>query len=309
MKKVIFCTSDKAYIDTFNVFVNTWIHDKPKDVDLILFHTDHINQQDVHPDVILRPVPNHHIICGIEGSRYYAEETALLAARLLVLDEIKYEYDWIAYFDTDTVIHDIDAVLSVTPSHTLAAVGCEFTEESHAIIDKYYDFELQKGNPSEFAHLMNPDYYFNSGVLFFDAIKLRNKPAMAPLFSLCGDKLHFPDQDFLNVFFKDDVEWLPSKFNAAPLPPIFTDDARVVVYIEPHAQYHKNYLSNAVVIHYVSHSKPWRTQLTDYKSHRDHYIAQTDYTAWFAAYEKTQVSSEFKAKVDVFKQYVDEFNN
>ncbi|MCR5234185.1 MAG: glycosyltransferase family 8 protein [Lachnospiraceae bacterium] len=94
--------------------------------------------------------------------------------------------------------------------------------------------------------------YYNSGVLLIDAKKLRETGKMKDFWELIASpdyKGDLPDQDALNIVFKDDIKEMGGIYNTFPLNP---------------DEYADFLIENAVIIHYVSEHKPWNTEEVKY---------------------------------------------
>ncbi|BAY74466.1 glycosyl transferase family 8 [Nostoc linckia NIES-25] len=101
------------------------------------------------------------------------------------------------------------------------------------------------------------DIYFNSGVMLIDTIYWRDKQYGEVVLELClenASKLHFADQDALNVIF-----WR----NYCHLPGVWNVEARL--YKEkllglPQNQEITDRMQNPKIIHYTGSDKPWLSQ-------------------------------------------------
>lgn len=94
--------------------------------------------------------------------------------------------------------------------------------------------------------------YYNSGILMINTKKLAKTRKMKEFWKLVASpdyKGELPDQDALNIVFKDDIKEIDARFNTFPLNP------------EEYADY---YMENAVIVHYVSEHKPWNTDDVEY---------------------------------------------
>ncbi len=94
--------------------------------------------------------------------------------------------------------------------------------------------------------------YCNSGVLMINNKKLRETGKMDAYWKLVASpdyKGELPDQDALNIVFKDDIILIDVRFNAFPL----TSD-----------NYADYLIKNAVIVHFISKYKPWNTDDVEY---------------------------------------------
>ncbi len=107
-------------------------------------------------------------------------------------------------------------------------------------------------NTSEPEKRLGISDYYNSGILMINTKKLRETGKMKEFWELVASpeyKGELPDQDALNIVFKDDIKETDGRFNTFPLNP------------EQYADY---LIANAVIIHYVSEHKPWNTEDVEY---------------------------------------------
>lgn len=94
--------------------------------------------------------------------------------------------------------------------------------------------------------------YYNSGVLLIDAKKLRETGKMKDFWELIASpdyKGDLPDQDALNIVFKDDIKELGIIYNTFPLC-----SGKYVDFL----------IENSVIVHYISEHKPWNMDEVEY---------------------------------------------
>lgn len=99
--------------------------------------------------------------------------------------------------------------------------------------------------PKDLERLELPlDYeYINSGMLLVNVKKLRenySEKQMIDLIRKNKDVLIYPDQDFINKIFKDDIKIINEKYN------LIAKDVR-----------YKNLNEKPLIIHYAGSAKPW----------------------------------------------------
>ena len=95
-------------------------------------------------------------------------------------------------------------------------------------------------------------YYINSGVLLFDLEKLRQTGMIDRFWDLVASPDYagdLPDQDALNIVFKDDIRLLDCRYNAFPLS---------------ENEYADYLIENTVIVHYISGHKPWNMNEVEY---------------------------------------------
>ncbi len=140
-----------------------------------------------------------------------------------------------------------------------------------ADLSELFDFELEGKPIGAVPHVQlpyqyifrknfnfaNEDIYFNSGVMLIDATDWRLKKSGDVVLEFCienSSKLHFADQDALNVIFWE---------NYCHLPGVWNVEARL--YKEkllglPQHEEITNRMQNPKIIHYTGADKPWSSQ-------------------------------------------------
>ena len=123
--------------------------------------------------------------------------------------------------------------------------------------EKYSDIAIRETKNVERVVHPFPRYnYFNSGVVMFDCERIReNKDILASLTNIENIKDYiFPDQDHLNLIFKDKVLFLHPSWNA------FYGQTRHAVRVAKRAlppdAVHD--LQKPKIIHYIDGPKPWK---------------------------------------------------
>lgn len=262
MKQAIFTVVNGAWINELNVFVESWIKDKPSDVDYILVHdgtldTSRLNHQ---PD-LLTVIPKNYInrLQKSEAHRYLKTGWKINSARIFMMDILKGNYDKLLYFDADTIVVDLPAFLDYCPEKTIAAVEAEFTRESIGMVSEDTGLNLSGKVRIIEQRLLNPSGYINNGVMIIDANRLRNIPFnISELFIRTFKELVFIDQDFINLAFSEDIEYLDRSFNVIPLPTMEGPDKEVVEYSTQVQEYYDRAVSSAKAFHYISGWRPWQ---------------------------------------------------
>lgn len=122
-------------------------------------------------------------------------------ARLLAPFIIEEECDYLYYLDCDILcINSLDDLFNLKINTSIAM--CPEVAGNIRIQCEMYS---------------NNNLYCNSGFIIFNMNKYKSSYTLETIckdFNEMVDKLSFPDQDFLNVYFKDDVTYLnPIKYN------------------------------------------------------------------------------------------------
>ncbi len=149
------------------------------------------------------------------------------------ITEIMPELDRVLWLDADTLVRKSVAEL----------YNIDFDQRSFAGV---YD------NSSRPQERLGLSFYVNAGILMINAEKLKKTGKMNEYWQLVASddyKGELPDQDALNIVFKDDIKEIGAIYNTFPLN---TDE------------YADFLIENAVIIHFVSKYKPWNTEDVQY---------------------------------------------
>ncbi|MCT4591068.1 MAG: glycosyltransferase family 8 protein [Carboxylicivirga sp.] len=123
----------------------------------------------------------------------------------LLIPKLFTDYDRILYIDVDTIINsDLkDLINKDLKGYSLAAVP-EFVVESNSNQNRYIK-----------SLSLDPNQYFNAGVLLFNLAHIRNNinAYLNQINSLSKKNLLYQDQDILNILFKNNCLNLPHKYN------------------------------------------------------------------------------------------------
>lgn len=125
-------------------------------------------------------------------------------------------------------------------------------EELYNIDFKGRSFAAVYDNTSNPEERLGIRDYFNSGILMINTKKLHDTGKMKEFWQMIASpdyKGDLPDQDALNIVFRDDITEIDSKYNTFPLTP------------DKYADY---LIENAVIVHFLSQYKPWKTEDVEY---------------------------------------------
>ncbi len=98
-------------------------------------------------------------------------------------------------------------------------------------------------------------HYINSGVILFNIPLMRQKFDLDDMFGFlrnCGLNLEFPDQDLINVYFKDDIKYAPREYNFTT-EYVSTGDFVKYVFSPRYRRSEK-----VTIAHYMGKCKPWK---------------------------------------------------
>jgi len=99
--------------------------------------------------------------------------------------------------------------------------------------------------------------YVNSGVLLFNIPLMRENFDLDDMFrfmGVCGLKLEFPDQDLINVYFKDSLKYAPREYNFTT-EYVGTGDFLKYIFSPG---YRRSERERVVIAHYMGKCKPWK---------------------------------------------------
>lgn len=99
--------------------------------------------------------------------------------------------------------------------------------------------------------------YINSGVILFNIASMNECFSIDDMFRFmdeCGLTLEFPDQDLINVYFKDRIKYAPREYNFTTEYVSTGDFLRYV--FSP--RYRRSERERAVIAHYMGKCKPWK---------------------------------------------------
>lgn len=206
-------------------------------------------------------------------------------SRYLLADLLP-DKDRILYLDADILITD------------------DLSDLYNTGIDDYYAAGVRDYGISQDMfkdYLMSLDLhdrpYFNSGVLLFNLKKIREDNKVQSLMDetvRLFDKIKHPDQDVINIVFKEKIKPLGGIWN-------YQDDDRRTGRIS---------LDDAVIIHYTSGNKPWNTPNSErgYNSLSHHLYEQYLYN-YLEVFDKPDKISVIIPVYNTSREYLEECFN
>lgn len=161
----------------------------------------------------------------------------------------------VLYLDSDTfAFADISPLFEMDLGDSLIGAVRDFGvflkfERSHAFAIR------ETRNAERVTHPFPRHDYFNSGVMLFDCNRIRqNDGIMSSLVNVDGLGDHvFPDQDHLNLVFRNRVSFLHPSWNA--FYGLTRHTVRIARRVMPREAVHD--LRRPKIIHYVAGPKPW----------------------------------------------------
>jgi lipopolysaccharide biosynthesis glycosyltransferase len=158
----------------------------------------------------------------IEGRKFHTDGWVIEVYFKQLAPYILTDHDKLLYLDSDVVVNvDVAELFEIDMgSHILAAVrDIPMIRLFHAHFNwlgkKLCPQSLRP--PDTMAELKNPDDYFNTGFLLFNAPVFRDEINFVELMDACARRYGFVDQDVLNIFCEGKTLLLPAKYNFAAL--------------------------------------------------------------------------------------------
>lgn len=167
----------------------------------------------------------------------YRQYGAEAVARLFLLKVLPPDIDRILWLDADIIVRGDIRKLYTYADQGQCAVVCE------DMFPKWEKYELLSG-----LGLKMTDKYFNSGVMLFYLKNVRAQFAEDTFFQWMSenpDKLRYPDQNVLNICFKNKLRWVN--------PRIYNLQLLRVNY----GMRKDGFMKQSRVIHYNTLEKPW----------------------------------------------------
>lgn len=178
---------------------------------------------------------------GAPVFRYFTKE---MYYRLLCSHLIPKEEERILYLDPDILIRGSLKPLYETDFQGRQVVGIP----DLCINEMTPEFKDAVGIPREVS-------YINSGVLLFNLQEMRKRFVLEDLFRVLDtlkEAVSFPDQDIINVYFKDDIIYADRVFNYN------TGYGSIKSFIKYVFSKKERQKDNPVIVHYMGGSKPWQ---------------------------------------------------
>lgn len=179
--------------------------------------------------------------------------TVSIFYRLFIAEEFK-QYDKAIYIDSDIVLlDDIQKLFAIDLGNNLLGVVVDQVVSCNEVFIDYCKNALG----------VNPEEYFNSGVLVMNLKRLREERLEEKFLSMI--KTHkfetvAPDQDYLNVLCNGKVKYLPAGWDRMPTANITCD--------------------KVFLVHYNMFDKPWKYKGVMFEEHFWENAKTTEYYHW-----------------------------
>lgn len=248
---VCFCSNDdyiKPMFCALESLINTVNKNKLYVIHILYFNINNINKKEILKlskyNILINFVDcsYYKIINKAFHKKHYSKEMFL---RFLI-PELFVKYDKVLYLDCDLIIqHDVSEIFNTKTNKALAVVK--------NICNSYIkDYVISTLN-------IDCDKYFNSGVILFNIKNLNTENFSTKIFEIFPNyqDLEMPDQDLLNIYFKNNVFYLDMKWNFQWHNYVYEK------YSEFSISQRQEYLDaakNPYIIHYTTHIKPWNNK-------------------------------------------------
>lgn len=275
---VVFIT-DKNYIIATATAIQSLIDKKNEDTKYeVNIITNKVNKKDIE---LFKKLSSENVTINIieyngedvdkydkYGNVKYITGTDLLKFNII---DIFPNYDKVLYLDDDILINgDLSELFGTDLKNTYAGVVRG--------IDAELDISWRKSHEND---NLNVEKYFNAGVMLLNLKKMReNNITTSKLYEIeIENKKDFinTDQDVFNYIFKENITWLPPKYNTMSY--IIRDGLFKVQLIND--LYYQNYKSleelknDAIIFHFAGGKKPWL--------HKNSFMRKE----WLSYFEKT----------------------
>ena len=187
------------------------------------------------------PVPPE-LFDGATVTKYFTKE---MYYRLLI-PQLLPEEERALYLDPDIIIFR-----SIREFYASDFEGRQMIAVPDYLGDSYY--------PERKKNLgLGENYrYINSGVILFNIPLMKERFQLDELFRFmgeCGLTLEFPDQDLINVYFKDSIQYAPREYNFTT-EYVGTGDFLQYIFSP---RYRRSERERVVIAHYMGKCKPWK---------------------------------------------------
>lgn len=287
---VVVSNFNDKYAAVFSVFLKSVLEHKNEEnyYDIIIASNDLSNSSKKllnnmvknEKNVSLRYIRPEYSLLNVKKSIRHDVYSMDLYYRI-VIPQLLPAYDKILVVDADMVcLEDIANLYNIDISNYLAA----------GVKDVVYGGYLNGMVPDclnytkQFLKLTDPYSYINTGVILFNAKKYREKYSLDFLRQFISnyvDKVKIYEQDMLNILLKDNLLFLPEKWNTYTKSNEFIEkclDLTPYIMFERWKDARK---SNLGIIHYAAHPKPWWNTSSDMSDIWWYYAKKTIYYEYF----------------------------
>lgn len=241
-------TLDERYVNPLRIMLESLFAHEKHTMDIYLFYSD-ISQKKINGlKRYIKSQGNQLIPIHISGKefqdapvfRYFTKE---MYYRLLCSELIPDTEERILYLDPDLLIRD-----EIYPLYQMDFEGKQLIGvEDYAIKHMLQDKKKAIGFSEE-------DIYINSGVLLFNLKKIREKFNLSEFINVIEqyrDVVSYPDQDAINLYFKNDIKVVQRKYNYNTG---YGSAGGMLLYLLGLQKESEE----PVIVHFMGKSKPWQ---------------------------------------------------
>ena len=280
-KHIVFC-SDKEYLRYLFVTLNSLsCHAEGTDCQVVIFFDGELSV--FEKKWLLGLEKAHFSIACLDFSKFLSDNFFGISATTRDYWSLSMWHKCfipLVFSDIDKVVYcDCDLIFESNPLMLFDIDLCgksigAVLDSVVFVLDKY---EYRKKFIREALNILDEKKYFNSGVVVFDLSKINVDEYKKSLsFMMPRKDLLYPDQDFLNAYFKNEVCFLDPKYNFQCN--VFVYEKDYANYLtEPVSKKLKSASDSPVVIHYIGDAKPWRKQESLYRENFWAYARGTPY--------------------------------
>ena len=209
-------------------------------------------------------------------------------AKIFCTDEMFCEYDKIIFLDSDLLIlQDLKELYDTDLGNNMFAAVRELYVK--IMVSKGYhtdarlNFQLLGDYLNEIG--LEPDNYFNTGVIVFDVKKCQEARVQEKILEINSKypTMMYAAQDDLNILFKNEWTELASKWNVQ-------NPYGLIAHIDEFPTGYREFMEQAGILHFLGKSKPWDDKNVWKSELFDEYALQTpwkdEYLARRKKYEK-----------------------
>lgn len=278
---------NRKYIDQMKALLYSLGENNDSDVDVYLIHRE-LKEDDIEDLQRTVQYTTKGALYEIELDDAFLPEAKVghhfsieMYYRIFASEFLPTDINRILWLDADIIINNSLCEFYFQDFHGKSMVVCAHRERN-------------KGNPiisleaKERLRLMGDEPYFNSGVILMNLEKIRrefNRDAVSNLILQMEDILNYPDQDILNILYRNDVLWADyTKYNFQ-------------IHYDWKMENEKEHIQkNVVIIHYAGPAKPW-----EFKSR---HFSHAYYWKYYLKFGKRSVYNKIQFESILYAMYI-----
>ncbi len=243
----ILVTLNDNYIKPLFIMLESLFYHEKKTMNIYMFYSDVSKENRRRLDTYIQKQGSCFIPIYVENNvfgeapvfRYFTKE---MYYRLLCSELLPEKEERVLYLDPDILIRGPVFPLYEMDFSGKTIIGMEDYAINHMLVDK-----------KEAIGFTKEDSYINSGVLLFNLKKMRENFILKDFICILeqySSVVSFPDQDVINVYFKNDIKLGERIYN-------YNTGYGSVGGMLMHILGKKD-VKDPVIVHYMGKSKPWQ---------------------------------------------------